>query len=580
MNRKEKLFISLSIIFSIAIHVIAIASINYLPIKTYQNSKTLAFADKKNSKSQRKPSQEIVNFVIQQKQNQNIKTKGEKSILPSSQKEEEYLSVLKEKETDKDTKNPAFKSSNDVNLSLINSKNTLPVFILKEENKITPALIDNIKKPSIKIKNFKPQEKPSVHPEQETKKDSTFVENESDFKNPENNILSTAFFKNFLDDDKFLIKSAKKSHLKRLYSIFTSHPPLLTMPSLEELTTLAYKDFFNIDVSFAPEENGNGFIFAITLLPKSNLKLEKLKQNVFFLVDRSNSIQKERLSSTRHAIASALQMLDKEDTFNVLAFDTKLDVLFERNMHPTSNNISKTKSFLLDQKIGSFFSSTNYSMPLYKVLNSNVKEGEINIAILLSNGDGLNKTKNYHILNEWTKNNMGNLSLFTLCLSDDKNEAILELFSTLNKGKLLSSNTNRGIKRKLQKLVKSINYPIARNITSTSVCLDKSANIKLYPNANQSPNLFLDEPYVILGTCEKLEDFTLFIQGDCKNNFFNLKKHIAFDSAKQGGEALQKEIAKKRATEIYEKYIADNKKEHLQEANNILKSFEIEPVFR
>ena len=42
------------------------------------------------------------------------------------------------------------------------------------------------------------------------------------------------------------------------------------------------------------------------------------------------------------------------------------------------------------------------------------------------------------------------------------------------------------------------------------------------------------------------------------NNFFNLKKHINFDNAKQAGSSLQKELALKQATNCYEKYIADN----------------------
>jgi hypothetical protein len=220
-------------------------------------------------------------------------------------------------------------------------------------------------------------------------------------------------------------------------------------------------------------------------------------------------------------------------------------------------------------------------MPLYKVLTKNVNDDEINIAILLSNGDGLQKINNYKIFNEWTKLNKGNLSLYSLCLTEDNNGSLLELFSSLNKGKQLISTTNRGIKRKLLKLMKSISYPIVKNLVPSAICLEENVNIKLFSSNSSLPHLYLDEPYVILGTTNKLEDFTLFLQGKCANKWFNLKKHISFDKAKQGGIELQKELAQKRASICYEKYLTDSNPMHLEEAKKHIEPFnDCTPVFR
>ena len=324
--------------------------------------------------------------------------------------------------------------------------------------------------------------------------------------------ISSFTFSGISQDDNKLLNELTKLKQKKI-KLFPNNFSLVYLPQLSDLTTISYKDFFDIDVSFSPNHLESGFIFAITLIPKPSFKLKKLKQNIFFLVDRSNSIQKDRLTSTRHAIVSSLSCLEKDDSFNILAFDNKLDVLAPNNLKPNEHrSMSKAKDFLRKQNIGSFFSSTNFSIPLFKILNSNVKDNEINVAILLSNGDGLNKFKNYRILNDWTQLNGGNLSLYTLGLNSDKNLSILELFSFLNKGKVISSNTNRGIKRRLQKLIKSINYPIAKDIVSNVICFDKNCDIKIYPPTDQSPNLYMNQPYVILETTKKLQDFTIFMQ--------------------------------------------------------------------
>jgi len=577
-KNKNNLFFKISVFISIAIHVIAIASINHLEIKSYLASKNIMFSNKTDVYNSKKNINQILNVVLQKKQN-NLLTqiKNNKIQLPSN----ESTTVLKNEfnlkkdqllykgfsfSSTEPTKNELYK--------LIERKNILPS--VKQENSLLAI--------TFQTKDFYKNEDEITN---ETNNLALLpeIEKNTKLKTCFNYLLneknSSAFnFANFASHEENNLEALTKLKQKKI-KLFPYNFSLIHMPELSDLTTLSYKDFFDIDVSFAPNLDEKGFIFAITLLPKQSMKLKRLKQNIFFLVDRSNSIQKDRLTSTRHAITSALSFLEKDDSFNILAFDTKLDVLSNQNLNPDENvSLSRAKAFLRKQNIGSFFSSTNFSIPLFKILNSNVKNDEVNIAILLSNGDGLNKFKNYRIFNDWTKLNGGNLSLYTLGLESDKNLSILELFSFLNKGKVIPSSTNRGIKRKLQRLLKSISYPIAKDIVSNAICLENSANIKLYPLPDQSPNIYMNEPYVILGTTDKLTDFTIFVQGKGKDNFFNLKKHICFDQAKQGGKILQKELAVKKASKCYEDFLADNNPSHLKEANHHLEPFEIEPAFR
>ncbi|NGX48529.1 MAG: hypothetical protein K940chlam5_00115 [Candidatus Anoxychlamydiales bacterium] len=578
-KNKNNLFLKISVFISIAIHVVAIASINHLEIKSSLASKNIMFSNKAAAYNSKKNINQILNIVLQKKQ-KNILTqiKCKKTELPSSESTaflKNDFNLKKDPLSCKRFSFPPTESTKNEFYKLVERKNILPG--LDNENSLLMVAFQT--KDSYKSEDEITNETADLAislPEVEKNTKLTTC-----FNYPLNEKDKSKFqFANFANREENNLDALTKLKQKKI-KLFPYNFSLIHMPELSDLTTLSYKDFFDIDVTFAPNLNEKGFIFAITLLPKHSMKLKRLKQNVFFLVDRSNSIQKDRLTSTRHAITSSLPLLGKDDSFNILAFDTKLDVLSTQNLSPDENvSLSRAKSFLRKQNIGSFFSSTNFSIPLFKILNSNVKNDEVNIAILLSNGDGLNKFKNYRIFNDWTKLNGGNLSLYTLGLESDKNLSILELFSFFNKGKLIPSSTNRGIKRKLQKLLKSISYPIAKDIVSNAICLESSANIKLYPLSDQSPNLYMNEPYVILGTTDKLTDFTIFVQGKGKDNFFNLKKHICFDQAKQGGKILQKELAVKKASKCYEEFLADSNPNHLKEANHHLEPFAIEPAFR
>jgi len=572
-NKKNHL-LRLSIFISLSIHVIAIASLNHIKIRSYLSSSNITFSNKTEVMPyKKKNTKEILNIILKQKQ-KNIQTllETKKTVsFPENEKNKNIINDLEYK-NEKTNKNefvfqiPIFNS-----FKLIENEKILPEIQIEKQN---------LKIPAFEIKNFatlysKKENNFNKLPTSEKEKKCLF-----DLTKEFNTKIASVFnFHDFKENEEFLINDIIKLKQKKI-KLFPHNFSLIDMPQLNDLTTLSYKDFFDIEVTFSPQISEKGYIFAITFIPKSSIKLNRLKQNIFFLVDRSNSIQKDRLTLTRHAIISSLSFLNAEDTFNVLAFDTKLDVLSNINLKNDNISLSRTKSFLRKQNIGSFFSSTNFSIPLFKILDKNVKDDEINIAILISNGDGLHKFKNYRVINDWTQLNKGNLSLYTICLNNDKNLSLLDLFSSINKGKLLSSTTNRGIKRKLQKLLKSIKTPIAKDLIANAICLDDKANIKLYPPSNKSPHLYIGEPYTILGTTEKLQEFTIFLQGKCKNNHFNLKKHINFDEAKQGGTRLQKELAMKQASVCYEKYLVDNNPTHLQEAKNHLEPFDIQPIFR
>ncbi len=578
--RKDNKVITIAIIFSICLHVVAIASIHNHSIRWFaSNSKTVAFTNKSNIQSNNKQSpKEIASLVLKQRHKQVLKKQKQAAFLPNVEKEKiNKISyhVIKEAVVN----NFHFtKIQEKIPLELAKDLNSLSKEIVFEKD-ISHDLINEIKK-SANIIVKKDSEKEAVN--------IPINQIENPISVTINNLMNTDFDineeqfvpKENLENESILIKSLKKNKFRH-FNILTAVPPLIEIPSLDDLLTLSYKDYFDISMSFVPDETNNGYIFAITVIPKSNLKLQKLRQNIFFLVDKSNSIQKDRLNSTRHAITSVLNFLNENDSFNILAYDNKLDVLSNNNLPINNYNITKAKNFLLNQKIGSFFSAPNLSIPLYRILSNNVKDDEINIAVLLTNGDGLNKVNNYKIFNEWTKLNNGNLSLYTLNLSEDNNSSLLELFSSLNKGKQLISTTNRGIKRKLQKLIKSINTPIAKNLVPTAICLEEDVKIDLFASSSSLPHLYSNEPYVILGTTNKLEDFTLFLQGKCANKWFNLKKHISFENAKQGTIELQKEFAQKKASICYEKYLTDSNPLHLKEANEHIENFnDITPIFR
>lgn len=358
-----------------------------------------------------------------------------------------------------------------------------------------------------------------------------------------------------------------------------SHLP--DFPTLEELGGSSYSDFFDTEIVFSPMDNGKGYVFALTLVPQPGLTLPKIRQHYTFLIDRSNSIQKERLTAVKNAVLLALQELDLEDSFNIIAFDSKVEKLSPAPLPATSTSLHTARNFLNQIHLGSFFSTTNICKPLLLTVPGASQDEGLHTAILFSDGEPLSKkAAQRELALEWTAYNQGRVSFFAISLGNDPHLATLETTAALNRGKLLHSPTKRGIKRKLLKLVKTIAHPIAKNLTATAIPRSSQTNIFLYPKTQEMPSLYLNQPYVILGTIDKLDNFIFFIQGKLKNKWLNIRKNISFINAKRGDASLKAEWALQQAYTLYEKYLSDLDPAHLAEAKALLEPHNLQSAFQ
>jgi Ca-activated chloride channel family protein len=339
-------------------------------------------------------------------------------------------------------------------------------------------------------------------------------------------------------------------------------------------------EYFDSELVFLPREDGPGYIFALTVIPRPDLHLPKIRQHVTFLIDRSNSIQRERLAATKSAVQKAVEELYPDDTFNVIVFDSKLEKLFPSSVPADADHFEQAEMSLKKITLGSFFSPADPYKALFLTIPMIVQDDELYTAILITDGESLAK-KNIQrsLLQDWTYQNGGRVSLYSLGMGADQHLATIDAACAFNKGRLISSTTHRGLKRKLLKLMKNIRAPVAKNITCKAISRSPKTTIELFPKSHTAPHLFLDHPYVIVGSTDSLDDFILFVQGRLKGQWLNIKKPISFLNAKRGGNTLRAEWALQRAYQKYAEYVRDDNPAHLTEARALLEPFDLQTAF-
>ncbi|HSX25511.1 MAG TPA: hypothetical protein VLE89_00715 [Chlamydiales bacterium] len=379
-----------------------------------------------------------------------------------------------------------------------------------------------------------------------------------------------------------LLSSPSLGEIKEIvqHHIAASLPNVPKLPTLDELETASYSEAFDTDLVFLPREEGKGYIFALTLIPRPDLDLPRIRQNYTFLIDRSNSIQQDRLMATKSAVHKALEEMMPDDTFNIIAFDNKVEKLSPNPIPFNWESLARAEAFLEKVSLGSFFSQANIHRPLLLTVPGKVQEEEIHTAILLTDAETLTKKNDQRtLLVDWTQYNSGKVTLFTLGMKGDRHLGTLDTVSAFNRGKLSLSPTKRGLKRKLLKLMKTIRNPVAKNLACHAISRSPQSKIDVFPKPAQMPHLYLDQPYVILGTTETLDDFILFVQGRIKDRWLNIKKTISFLNARKGNSSLRGEWALQNAYGLYERYIRDDDSKHLTEARALLEPYDFQTAF-
>lgn len=349
--------------------------------------------------------------------------------------------------------------------------------------------------------------------------------------------------------------------------------PIVLLPSLKELSTLSCGKDFLTHVSYLSQDDG--YLFAITIVPPKKEAFKGMKKNVFFLLDHSNAMQKRRLTFTKNAISSAIFQLGKNDTYNILAYNKTITALSAKNLSPSKPNLLATKNFLRSIEIGSFLTSANLSLALQKISAIPASKNEVNIVILLSSGENLEKYKSF--FHSWTRNN-SSFSLFAISMTDDPNNEFLDFFASMNGGQLIMAGSFPNIRNKLTKLIHSINRPFAQNISIRASNTKPGSHMQIYAPLNEV--LYLDHPLVLLGSTKKLEDFTLFVQGRAGNKWVNIKKEISFEAAEEASDYIRREWDILNAHKSFSKYLSDQNTSHLQEASDLLKIWDMDRVLR
>ena len=257
-----------------------------------------------------------------------------------------------------------------------------------------------------------------------------------------------------------------------------------------------YNENYFMLMAMPPEENFN--------------EMNNMEKEMIFIIDVSGSMSGTSIEQAKSSLIYAINKLDKNDTFNVIPFQSNYTSLSQSTILATSENKKEAIKYINMLSAGG---GTEMARPLEFAMKIPHDENKIKMIVFITDGAVGNEQQLFNLV----KNNLGNSRLFSIGIGSAPNSHLLEKISRKGRGTFTYISDISDVSTKVTKLFDKIEAPVLTNI---QLSLDGKSEI--YPNP--IPDLFMDEPLVVFGKVDNVKNLSATFSG--KNNYGHFKIDI------------------------------------------------------
>lgn len=224
----------------------------------------------------------------------------------------------------------------------------------------------------------------------------------------------------------------------------------------------------------------------ILLNPPSAYAQSTARRELVIVVDKSGSMAGESIIAARKALQFALENLNPDDQFNIIAFDDQSYPLFTTSQTANDENLRFAKRFVkyLDAEGGT---EMRESLDIALTPGSESHDGRLKQIVFMT--DGSVGYEDELLLD--IKRQIGNSRLFTIGIGSAPNQWFLNKAAEVGRGIALSIPDSHAAADAIENLLSHLSNPV---ITDVSVQFIGGRG-EIYPNP--IPDLYADKPQML-----------------------------------------------------------------------------------
>jgi len=250
----------------------------------------------------------------------------------------------------------------------------------------------------------------------------------------------------------------------------------------------------------------------LMVMPPSTAEGKVIDKSITYIIDISGSMGGVAIKQAKQALSAALDILNKDDSFNIIAFNDDAHELFSHNLAANDKNIAIAKRWLRGLTAGG---GTNMYHAIAQALQKNqmnknketTEYDKYQQIIFITDGSVANE----QILFTLIENNLGNTRLHTVGIGSAPNSYFMSRAAEFGRGTYRYVGSINEVSTQMHKLFKDISRPMMKNI-KLGWPMD---NVESYPSL--IPDLYQQQPMIITTRWPKavntLKKSTITVEG-------------------------------------------------------------------
>jgi Ca-activated chloride channel homolog len=306
-------------------------------------------------------------------------------------------------------------------------------------------------------------------------------------------------------------------------------------------------------VSYRPKENEDGYFMLLASPEFKAAASQTVPKTVVIVVDRSGSMSGPKIEQAREAVKLLVQQLRPTDTFNIIAYDSDVDVFRAELQRVTPDTVNAALSFANGINPGG---ATNIDAALSLALKMLVDPKRPNYVLFLTDGQPtVGEQDELKIAANAKAADKVHARIFNLGIGYDVNARLLDRLSHDLGGQSVYVRPNENIEAYVSTLSKSIAAPVLTDIDvkfefDASQAADAPPVSRTYPR--RLTDLFAGEQLVWVGRYRKTGPVKVILTGllGDKHQSFEFKADLTDRSVGDANGYVAKVWATRRIGEL------------------------------
>jgi marine proteobacterial sortase target protein len=249
---------------------------------------------------------------------------------------------------------------------------------------------------------------------------------------------------------------------------------------------------------FSEEKEGKAYALFMVMPPAvSAVQAYRIPREVIFIIDTSGSMHGHSIEQAKAALQLALARLTEQDRFNIIQFNSTMDVLFPGAAPATQKNIATATQY-----VGRLAAQGGTEMlpALQRALDGKEQHSGLRQVIFLTDGQVGNEDELFKTISA----RLGDSRLFTIGIGSAPNSHFMRKAAEFGRGTFTYIGNTTEVQEKMEALFRKVEQPA---LTDIAIDLPPDAHADLFPS--RIPDLYLGEPVVLSMKADTLPEHAI-----------------------------------------------------------------------